>query len=108
MSLQREARRAGGAAGLDYDAFPGGNCKSENALKTEVAQAQSRARLKFLAARLHGLGEKPLYYFLREIEAGAEIRPHLERYARLPAGFIAAAGGRDFPPSAFAIRGDGQ
>jgi hypothetical protein len=30
-----------GAAGLGDDAFPGGNCKSENAKKTEVAQANT-------------------------------------------------------------------
>jgi hypothetical protein len=73
-----------------------------------IPQAQNDVRLKFLAARLHALGPKPLYYFLREIEAGAGIRAHLERYARLPAGFIAAAGGDRFEPTASLVRGDGQ
>jgi hypothetical protein len=108
MPLQKKTRRAGGTAGLGDNAFPGGTCSSENAPKAAVTQAENNVRLRFLAARLHGLGPKPLYYFLREIEAGAGIRPHLERYAALPADFIAAYGGDRFEPTASLVRGDGQ
>jgi hypothetical protein len=74
----------------------------------EISQTQSRARLKFLAARLHALGPKPLFHFLDELERGADLRISLERYSRLPAEFVAAYGGRDFPPPAFAIKGGGR
>jgi hypothetical protein len=52
-------------------------------------------RLRFLAARLHSLGERPLYEFLREIDSGAPLQPRLEAYARIAplAGFIHGLGG---------------
>ena len=91
-----------GQAGLDR------NCSShENSninQNASPAQVQNDVRLRFLAARLHALGPKPLYYFLREIERGAELRQHLEGYARLHADFIAALGGRDFQPPVFPVR----
>jgi hypothetical protein len=62
-----------------------------------------RARLQFLAARLHALGPKPLFHFLDEVERGEPLRAHLERYAALPADFIRAHGGDQFP-KLFAIR----
>jgi len=57
-------------------------------------------RLQRLAAQIHTLGPRPLYELLRELDAGAELRPTLERYARLAplADFIAANGGDDFKP----------
>jgi hypothetical protein len=57
-----------------------------------------RERLAYLAGRLHDLGPRPLFEFLREIEAGANLHERLERYASLPADFIAALGGDRFPP----------
>jgi hypothetical protein len=50
-------------------------------------------RLAHLARRLHRLGERPLYEFIREITAGADPIERLERYAALPSDFIAALGG---------------
>jgi hypothetical protein len=53
----------------------------ENKQDRFCAQAKSRTRLKYLAARLHPLGPKPLFHFLDEVERGADLRSHLERYA---------------------------
>jgi hypothetical protein len=39
------------------------------------------------------------------VEAGADLRACLEVYARLPAGFVRANGGDQFPPAAFAVTG---
>ena len=55
-------------------------------------------RLRYLAARIHGLGPRPLYELLRQLDAGAELHPTLEAYARLPAKFIAAHGGDRLMP----------
>jgi hypothetical protein len=41
------------------------------------------ARLRLLADRLHQLGPRPLYEFLRELMAGADLLPRLETYAGL-------------------------
>jgi hypothetical protein len=55
-------------------------------------------RLRQLARRLHALGPRPLYELLRELDAGADLGERLERYAGLPADFIAAWGGDVMPP----------
>lgn len=65
-------------------------------------------RLQYLARRLHGLGEKPVYHFLNEIERGEPLRPHLERYAALPVDFIKANGGDRFAPSIHMLDGGGN
>jgi hypothetical protein len=67
--------------------------------------AGRRDRLQYLARRLHGLGERPLFHFLDEFERGADLRPHLERYAALPAAFIKANGGDRFVPALHVIDG---
>jgi hypothetical protein len=56
------------------------------------APMMSTPRLQRLAAQIHTLGPRPLFELLLELDAGAELRPTLERYARLAplAGFIAA------------------
>jgi hypothetical protein len=66
-----------------------------------------RLRLQQLSARLHALGPKPLFHFLDEVERGAPLREHLERYAELTplADFIKANGGDQFGPAAFLVRG---
>jgi hypothetical protein len=57
-------------------------------------------RIQRLAAQIHALGPRPLYELLRELDAGAELGPTLERYAKLAplAEFIAANDGDDFKP----------
>jgi hypothetical protein len=106
MSFHNEIRRAGDAAGLDRNWSSQDNLNNNQ--RAKFPQAQNAARLRFLAAQLHALGPKPLFHFLDELERGADLRISLERYSRLPAEFILAYGGRDFPPSAFAIRGGGR
>ena len=51
------------------------------------------ARLRYLAGRIHALGERPLFELLRELDGGADLHPTLEAYACLPAGFVAQHGG---------------
>jgi hypothetical protein len=57
-------------------------------------------RLRHLAARLHDLGPRPLYEFLREIEAGADLHERLARYSGLwpLRRFIQAYNGDQLPP----------
>jgi hypothetical protein len=63
-----------------------------------------QVRLKYLALRLHPLEPKPFFHFLHEVERGANLRAHLEKYAALPADFIKANGGGQFGPRAFLLR----
>jgi hypothetical protein len=66
------------------------------------------ARLRLLAGRIHRLGPRPLYELLRELDAGAELGPRLEAYARLAplADFIHAFGGDQLPaPRLISVRG---
>ncbi len=62
------------------------------------------ARLRYHAAHLNSLGERPIYEFLREVLAGRDIGEALEDYARLPADLIKAHGGDRFLRP-FAING---
>jgi hypothetical protein len=57
-------------------------------IPTKPARAIPDARLRHLARRLHALGERPLYEFIREVVAGRDLIEHLERYADLPGDFI--------------------
>jgi hypothetical protein len=61
-------------------------------------QARNRMRRQRLVEHLHRLGPAPLGHFLREIEAGANIADHLERYAEIDPEFVRALGGSDFVP----------
>ena len=58
---------------------------------TALSTAIPDARLRLLTDRLHRLGPRPLYEFLRELRDGADLLPRLEAYARIAplAGFIA-------------------
>jgi hypothetical protein len=68
------------------------------------------ARLRLLAARIHALGERPLYELLVELDRGAPLEPRLEAYARLAplAGFIRDHGGDRLPPRARLLRTGGR
>jgi hypothetical protein len=70
--------------------------RNPRAVAANKPAAGRQVRLLYLARRLHGLGERPLFHFLDEVERGADLRPHLERYAALPAAFIKANGGDKF------------
>jgi hypothetical protein len=69
--------------------------------------ARARIRRRRLIEHLHRLGPQPLGYFLAEIEGatGTDVTARLERYARLPADFIKACGGDQYPPMLWAIDG---
>ena len=62
-------------------------------------------RLRCLAPHLHALGPKPIYEAMRELASGADALTTFERYAGLPAEFIRAYGGDQFPPRMFLLRG---
>jgi hypothetical protein len=79
--------------------------RNPRAVAAKKPAAGRRVRLQYLARRLHGLGERPLFHFLDEVERGADLRPHLERYAALPAAFIKANGGDKFAPIVRVIDG---
>jgi hypothetical protein len=64
-------------------------------------------RLRHLAQRLHALGERPLYEFLREVAAGADLIARLECYAKLDPDIVASLGGDRFA-GLFAIAGGGR
>lgn len=94
MSHTDEARRAGDAAGLGGSSL---FCRCDN-------PENKPSNHEILAARLHDLGPKPLFHFLDEVERGADLRSHLERYAALPGAFVRALGGDHFPPNVYIVR----
>lgn len=73
--------------------------------RLDPSNSEKSIRLQHLAAALHALGPRPLFEFLREIEAGADVRQRLEVYAALPVALIRGYGGDQFAPALFAIRG---
>jgi hypothetical protein len=68
-------------------------------IPTSATIASSIAlRLRHLAPRIHALGVAPLHHLLCELAGGADPIDRAERYAALPADFIAAYGGDELPP----------
>lgn len=55
-------------------------------------------RLGFLAQRLHDLGPRPLFEYLREIAAGRDPIDRLEAYARLDPSIVHALGADRIEP----------
>jgi hypothetical protein len=88
----------------DSNENPAAHGDAQAGLDDVVSLAGNGSRI-YLARRLHGLGERPLFHFLDEFERGANLRPHLERYAALPAAFIKANGGDRFVPALHVIDG---
>jgi hypothetical protein len=70
----------------------------------------ARARLcrQRLVSHLHRLGPAPLGHFLREVENGASIPDHLERYAAIDLEFVRALGGDKFAPRFLHVIGGGE
>jgi hypothetical protein len=85
-------------ANIPNEAQAQGKFRNPRAVAANKRAAGRRVRLQYLARRLHGLGERPLFHFLDEVERGADLRSHLERYAALPAASIKANGGDKFAP----------
>jgi hypothetical protein len=98
-----------GAAGLGESSFLDRIDVRDLKPNRPAAQAQSSARQRLrrqrLVERLHRLGPAPLGHFLTEIEAGAIIAEHLERYAEIDPGFVRELGGHDFVPFLHAVDG---
>jgi hypothetical protein len=55
MTYQNETRRAGGAAGLGENAFPGGNCSYEHAPKAAGTQEKFAASITCSSMRAEAL-----------------------------------------------------
>jgi hypothetical protein len=70
-----------------------------------VSSPSTTARLRLLAARLHRLGERPLFELLRELDAGADLWARLERYARLDPDIVRYLGADQLPPPLFVVGG---
>ena len=110
MSPSNEPRPLG-AAGLWTLSFPVWNDTpiinpSREILQAAIPPADARrVRLQYLAQRLHGLGERPLFHFLDEVERGEPLRQHLERYAQIDPDFVRALGGDKFAPALQVIEG---
>jgi hypothetical protein len=69
------------------------------------AESMRRLRRQRLVEHLHRLGPAPLGHFLREVENGASVTDHLERYSRIDPEFVRALGGDRYPPVLYALRG---
>jgi hypothetical protein len=69
-------------------------------LTRTAPERNTEARLRYLAARIHPLGERPLFELFREVEAGSDLLPVLERYSKLEplTEFISDLGGHRLPP----------
>jgi hypothetical protein len=93
----------GEAAGLGKSSCLGADDSRVSTILPYRNQAVDRARRRYLVAKLHALRPTPVAYFLREIEAGADVRVTLEEYAALPPGFIAL--GDQFAPALCVIGG---
>jgi hypothetical protein len=71
---------------------------------TVTLPSSTDLRLRTLAMRVHALGPKPLYELARELMGGADPLVTFERYGGLPAEFIRAYRGDQFPPNVFLLR----
>jgi hypothetical protein len=84
-----------------------GSSDTRKLQKLQVASIR-RERLAYLARRLHRLGERPLYEFIREIIAGADPIERLEAFARIDPAIAKYLGADRMPPSMRTIPGDGR
>jgi hypothetical protein len=106
-SPQNETRRAWGAAELLE--LSCGEADTQDLKPNRAAlQARNRMRRQRHERHLWRLGEQPLFYFLAEVEAGAEIATHLERYAEIDPNFVRSLGGDRFAPKVHAIEWGGR
>jgi hypothetical protein len=71
----------------------------------EVHLCGNRVRLRHLAKHLHALGPRPLFHYLDEVERGYPLCEHLEAYALLDPGVVAALGGTHLGPPVYVIEG---
>jgi hypothetical protein len=69
------------------------------------AESMRRLRRQRLVEHLYRLGPAAIGHFLREVENGANIPDHLERYARIDPAFVRALGGDRYAPVLHAVEG---
>lgn len=62
-------------------------------------------RLRYLARRLHALGERPVFEYLREVVAGANALERLEAFSRLDPAIVAAIGADLIPTTLHVFHG---
>ena len=70
---------------------------SEAAESVQSNSTIDPTRLRYLARRVHALGERPLCEYLCEVVAGANALERLEVFARLDPAIVAALGGAALP-----------
>jgi hypothetical protein len=56
---------------------------SDITLNASSASLIAESRLRYLAAQIHSLGERPLFELFRELTGGVDLAEALERYARI-------------------------
>ena len=61
-------------------------------------------RLRYVAARSHALGPRPLFELMCEIAGGADPTARAEAYARLDADLVRELGGDVLPPPLLSIK----
>jgi hypothetical protein len=105
MTFQAKTRGAGGAAGLGESSFRSRIDTRDLTETNAELQARNRMRRQRLVEHLHRLGPAPLGHFLREVENGASIHDHLERYAKIDTEFVRALGGDRFPAPLHVVDG---
>jgi hypothetical protein len=108
MTQTNETRAAVGSSGLG-DTFASTANSPQDSPRPSPPQVQfaaiQRLRRQRLVESLHRLGPAPLGHFLNEIEAGAIIAEHLERYARIDPDFVRALNGDRFPAPLHVVDG---
>jgi hypothetical protein len=97
--------RLGNAAGPIDLSFPGGNDLQATSTRQATAQDNKRLRRQRLVEHLHRLGPSPLGHFLNEVELGASVADHLERYRRIDPEFVRALGVDRYAPIVHVIDG---
>jgi hypothetical protein len=97
MHAKRETPPRGMAGLKDYVCLAANSPQNSRFERPPQAQFE-RLRRQRLVENLHRLGPAPLGHFLREVENGANIADHLERYAEIDPEFVRALGGSDFVP----------
>jgi hypothetical protein len=108
MPFQHETGRAVGADRLGQSSFLDRiDGRDSNPNRAEL-QARNRMRRQRLVEHLHRLGPAALGHFVNEVECGASIPDHLERYARIDSDFVRALGGDRFAPVLHVIAGSSR
>jgi hypothetical protein len=100
----KEARVGGATPATGHNQ----NSQFEITASSEISQCKSAidsARLRYLARRLHALGERPLYELMRKLVAGADPVARLEAYCRIDPAILIALGGVTLPAMMTAIDG---